>query len=73
MSLASDYAAAQAAAAADQVTANASAPPPFSGPNGRAEVTTTGGLRLVPTGTTPFEIPAAGALAFATWLTATFG
>jgi hypothetical protein len=72
MSLAGDYAAAQAAAAADQVNANASAPPPFVGPNGRAEVTTTGGMRLVPTSTTGFEIPGAGALAFAAWITATF-
>jgi len=72
MSLASDYAASQATAAADQVTANASVPAPFVGPNGRAEVTASGGMRLVPTGTSPFEIPAAGAVAFATWITDTF-
>lgn len=73
MSLASVYAASQATAAAQQVNANESAPPPFIGPNGRAEVTLEGRLRLVQTTTGEFTIPAAGALAFAAWLTDTFG
>ncbi len=75
MSLASVYAATQASAAADVVTANASAPTPFVGPNGRAEVTTTGSLRLVPTvsGNSVIEISAANALLLAAWLTETFG
>ena len=73
MSLASDYAALQSGAAAGQVTANEGVPAPFVGPNGRAEVTTAGGLRLVPTTSGLFEIPAAAALAFAAWITATFG
>jgi hypothetical protein len=73
MSLASDYAAAQAVATADQATVTASVPAPFVGPNGRAEVTPTGNLRLVPTTTGEFQIPAAAALAFAAWVTATFG
>lgn len=74
MSLASNYAATQTAAAAGQVTANEAAPAPFVGPNGRAEVTASGGLRLVPTaGASVLEIPAAGALAMAAWITATFG
>ena len=72
MSLASDYAASQSSAAAEQVSANANAPPSFTGPNGRAEVTTTGNLRLVSTGSGLFEIPPAAALAFRDWLTTTF-
>lgn len=66
MSLASDYAVAFTAN-------NPAAPAPFVGPNGRAEVTSAGTLRLVqtnPGGT--FEIPAAAALAFRDWLTRTF-
>ena len=73
MSLASDYAALCAATAAEQVVTNQAVPPSFEGPNGRAEVTTTGGLRLVPTGTSSFEIPGVAALAFAVWIQATFG
>jgi len=73
MSLASDYAATQATAASGQATANATVPPPFVGPNGRAEVTSGGNLRLVPTTGGNFEIPPAGALAFAAWIESTFG
>lgn len=75
MSLASDYAATQATAASEQATANAAVPAPFVGPNGgRAEVTPTGGLLLVPgTGTSALEITAAAALALRDWITATFG
>lgn len=73
MSLASDYADVQAAAATELVNANVAVPPPFVGPNGRAEVTVKGELRLVPGGTSSFEIPAAAALLFRDWLTATFG
>jgi hypothetical protein len=72
MSLASDYAATQATAAADLVNANASAPPSFVGPNGRAEVTNTGNLRVIPTTQGNLEIPPAAALALAQWITDTF-
>lgn len=68
MSLASDYVAAYAAA---QTVAP---PAPFVGPNGRAEVTSAGNLRIVKTSTGgELEIVPAGALAFRDWLTATFG
>lgn len=73
MSRASVYAEQQATAAADKVTANEAIPLPFVGRNGRAEVTETGNLRLVQTTTGSFEIPALEALAFAAWITATFG
>jgi hypothetical protein len=73
MSLASAYAALQAAAATEQVDANVAVPAPFVGPNGRAEVTVSGGMRLVPNSSGPMEVPAAGALAMAAWITATFG
>lgn len=73
MSLASVYAAAQVTAAADVVTANEKVPPAFVGPNGRAEVTMSGGMRVVPTGTGTLELPPAAALAFAAWITTTFG
>jgi hypothetical protein len=73
MSLASDYAALQATAASDLVTANQGQPPAFTGPNGHAEVTVTGGLRLVPGPGGNFEISSVAALAFAAWIVATFG
>lgn len=75
MSLASDYAATQATAANGQATANAAVPAPFVGPGGgRAEVSVTGGLRLVPgTGTSSLDITSAAALALRDWITATFG
>lgn len=73
MSLASVYAVAQASAAAGVVNANEQAPTPFVGANGRAEVTTTGNLRLVPSGSSIMEIPPQGALLFRDWLTTTFG
>lgn len=68
MSQASDYVAAFAAA-------ETVAPPvPFVGPNGRAEVTSAGNLRLVKTSSGgEFEIPPAAALAFRDWITTTFG
>lgn len=68
MSLASDYAAAYAAAQTAM-----GAPAPFAGPNGRAEVTPKGDLRLVTANGSTFEVPAQGALVFRDWLTTTFG
>jgi hypothetical protein len=74
MSLASDYAAQQATVASELVTANAGRPAPFVGPNGSAEVTTTGNLRLVPGPSfNNIEIPPANALLLAAWINATFG
>ena len=74
MSAASQYAATQAAAAAAIVSANQAAPAPFVGPNGRAEVDVNGNLLITPTSSgSVLTIPPAGALAFAAWLTATFG
>lgn len=69
MSLASDYAAAV-------VAAESTAPPePFVGPNGRAEVSATGKLRIVRTdpGDSDLEIQPAAALALAVWINNTFG
>lgn len=68
MSLASDYVTAYA-------SAQTVAPPaPFVGPNGRAEVTSAGNLRLVKTASGgEFEVGPAAALAFRDWLTTTFG
>ncbi len=70
MSLASVYAANYAVS---QTTL--SAPPPFVSTNWRAEVTTTGGLRLVQTtdGGNFDLITPVTALALATWITTTFG
>lgn len=73
MSLASDFAASQAAAAAGQVTANELEPPSFGGPNGKATVSVAGNLRLEPGAGNKFEIPPAAALAFAQWVIDTFG
>lgn len=72
MSLASDYAAAQAVADADQATVTAAVPAPFVGPNGRADVTVSGNLKITPAGG-DFEIAPAAALAFAAWINTTFG
>lgn len=69
MSLASDYAAAYAVS-----QTNIGAPSPFVGPNGRAEVTPDGRLRLVQTASGgDFTIAPAAALAFRDWITTTFG
>lgn len=69
MSLASDYAASYAAS-----QTALGAPSPFVGPNGRAEVSTAGNLRLIKTSSGgEFEITPVGALAFRDWLTTTFG
>jgi hypothetical protein len=74
MSLASAFAATQATAGSDQVAADAAKPPSFAGPNGTAEVTKTGNLRMTPgPGVGVFEIPPAAALAFAAWIVETFG
>lgn len=74
MSLASDYAAAQVVVAADQVTANASVPPSFSGPNGSLTVTKDGQLSIVPASAgSNLTLPPAAALAAAAWIIATFG
>lgn len=68
MSLATDFAAAYA------VAQTVAPPAPFVGPNGRAEVTSDGNLRLVKTSSGgDFTVVPAGALAFRDWLTATFG
>lgn len=72
MSLASDYAAAYAAAKENIATAVATVPNPFVGPNGRAEVTVLGGLHIIQSTSGDFEIPAAAALAFADWINATY-
>lgn len=72
MSLASDYAAAQVVASADQATVTAGVPAPFVGPNGRADVTQAGNMKITPSGSN-FEILPAAALAFADWINATFG
>ncbi|HEV8448608.1 MAG TPA: hypothetical protein VGQ44_17380 [Gemmatimonadaceae bacterium] len=73
MSLASDYAAAVAAAAGDVVTAAATAPAPLTGPNGHLEVTPQGNLRAVPgPGVGAVEIPAAAVPAAIAWLTTNF-
>lgn len=74
MSLASDYAAAQVVAAADQVAANQSIPPSFTGPNGSLTVTAEGNLSIVPTSAgSNLTLPPAVALAAAAWINATFG
>lgn len=73
MSLASTYAAAQVAADTGKATATASVPPPFVGPNGRADVTQAGTLILTQTTSGSFEISAAAALQFAAWINSTFG
>jgi hypothetical protein len=73
MSLASVYAASQASADATKATATASVPAAFVGPNGRADVTPEGNMRLTQTTSGSFDIPAAGALAFRDWITTTFG
>jgi len=73
MSVASDYAAALAAAAGDVAAAAATKPASFVGPNGTLEVTTTGGLRAIPgVGAGTVEIPAAAVPAIIAWLTANF-
>lgn len=68
MSLATDYATAYASGQA------VGAPSPFVGPNGRAEVTPSGNMKITPNypGTIS-EIPPAGALAMRDWITTTFG
>lgn len=73
MSRASVYADAHAAADANKAQVTASAPEPFVGPNGTAEVTSTGWLHLRQTTTGDFEISAPAALAFAAWINSTFG
>lgn len=70
MSLASDYATSYATGQ----TTSFGAPAPFVGPNGRAEVTPSGNMKVVPNYPgTVVEIAPAGALAFRDWLTTTFG
>lgn len=68
MSLASDYAASVAASQASM-----GAPAPFVGANWRAEVTSTGNLRLTSTVSGIFESPGTSVPAFTAWLTANFG
>lgn len=73
MSLASDYASTQAAAAAGQVTANQSAPPTLEGPNAIISVDPDGQCRITPkSNTNPVVIPAQQAVAVAQWILATF-
>lgn len=73
MSLATDYAARQQAAADGQVAANQSEPPKLDGPNGSLVVDATGNLRVVPRGTGGFIVTPQVALAMAAWINATFG
>lgn len=69
MSLASDYATAYASS-----QTSIGAPAAFVGPNGRAEVTPSGNMKVVPSYPgMAVEIPPAGALAFRDWITTTFG
>lgn len=73
MSLASEYAARQAVAAAADVTANESAPPSFTGPNVSMFVDPQGNLRVRPSpGTNEVVAPPAAALAVAQWIMDTF-
>lgn len=74
MSLASDYAATQAAAATTKETANASIPPSLEGPNAILSVDISGFLLITPKVTSaPLLIPPQQALAVASWINATFG
>ena len=73
MSLASDYAAAQATQAANQVTVNVTEPPKLVGANATFSVTKAGNMLVTPTGSGVTEAPPAAALAVAAWITATFG
>jgi hypothetical protein len=75
MSAASTYAATQAAAAAEQVTANNSAPAPFGNANtGLLSITTAGSLRITSATIGPGEIvlSPAQAVAAANWILANF-
>ena len=67
MTVASDYAANYATS---QIPLGA--PTPFVGPNGRAEVTPSGNLKLTPTTGGNIVIPAAGVQPLISWLTANF-
>ena len=73
MSLASDYAASQATAAAGQVTANTGVPAPLVGANATFSVTPQGNLLVTRTSTNPSEATPAAALALRDWITTTFG
>lgn len=74
MSLASDYAATQAAAETTKETANASIPPSLEGPNATLSVDVTGYLLITPkVASTPLLIPPQQALAVAAWINQTFG
>lgn len=74
MSIASDYAAAQATADADKVTANQTVPAPFVGPNGSLSVTPDGNLLVTPASAgSNLTLPPDAALAAAAWIVATFG
>lgn len=73
MSLASAYAATQAAAAVGQVNANVGEPPPLVGANATFSVTPAGNMLVTKTGSGPAEAPPAAALAVAAWITQTFG
>jgi len=73
MSRASDFAATQAAAAAQQVTANQAEPPKLEGPKATFVVTDEGNLRVIPKSSTEDMVaPPAAALAIADWINATF-
>lgn len=75
MSIASDYAARCAVAAAAQVDTNQSAPPKFEGPNGSMSVTEKGELRITPGASAGGDLilPSAAALVAAQWIVDTFG
>lgn len=73
MSLASDYAALCSTASAEVASVTASAPAPFMGPSGGAYVTQNGTMKITQTVSGDLEITGEQALAFAAWVTATFG
>lgn len=73
MSIASEYAARQAVAAADLVTANQSEPPKLEGPNAIISVDADGNCRITPKGNPSVVIvPPLQAIAVANWIIATF-
>ena len=73
MSIASDYAAAQAIQTTDQAAVDATAPAPLVGPNATFSVTKTGTLLVTKTGRADvIEATAAQAKAVADWIYANF-
>ena len=73
MSLASDYAVLQVQANDAKALANRLSPASFHAENCTADVTESGGLRIVLTAGSTLEMPADVAIGMTQWLTATFG